>query len=519
MFFLNLFSKSLSTLLFVLVIFSSVANCQEEHSLRISDKWNEAYIYKNDSIAHTVLKPVLYYDTIIATQPYSWLKRKFFYEHLLQVQKDNFNIYGDAIVDEYIGKSRRFVQTPMMNTRGFELKGDIASKFYFETSLYENQGRFPGYVDSVIRRSRIIPGQAKFKNIGDGKGFDFSYSTARLMYIPDKHLLFDLGYDKNFIGDGYRSLILSDYSTSYPYFKTSLTFGNFQYTAMWSQYIAATKTDIYALGYPRKWSQTFVIDWKATKNFTVSLIESVMWPHEDSLHNKDISWTLASPVIFLHSGKSPSGLKNNELIGLNLKYKLLPSTYLYSQLVADQLSSGKSWKNRYAVQAGIRSSDAFNIPRLNLLLEFNTARPYTYASDNLSTAYTHDNLALAHPLGANFKELIGVGDYTYKRWWFRLEAFSAKYGADSSAFTNYGQDITKPNTTHSKEDDVKTGQGLSTKLNYVDFRVAYIINPVSNLRIEAGTTLRSEKNSVKNYRDRYIYIGVRMSFRSLIYDF
>ena len=177
--------------------------------MNVTNIFNEqSVVYNNDSFLHTAWKPILYKDSTVAAGTGKWFNRKFFHEHLLQVNKPGFNLNGDLIFDEYIGKSSRFVETPMLNTRGYEVTGNISDKFYFETSFYENQGRFGGYVDSFIRTRGVIPGQNGFKNIGDGKGFDFSYSSSRLVYLAGKHVMFDLGYGKNFIGDGYRSLLL-----------------------------------------------------------------------------------------------------------------------------------------------------------------------------------------------------------------------------------------------------------------------------------------------------------------------
>jgi hypothetical protein len=477
---------------------------------------------------HTAWRPLVYTDSITPKLPYSWLKRKFFCEHLLNVQEKGFNIYGDIAIDEYIGYGSRDIHTsnagyvstpPMMNTRGYEAFGNVGSKFYFETDFYENQGRFPGYVDSIIRKAGVIPGQAAYKNVGDGKGFDFNYSTARLIYLPNKHLSFDLGYGKNFLGDGYRSLMLSDFSLNHPYFKATANFGKFQYTALWSQYISEKKADIYAYGFPRKWSQTFFLDWKATKNFSIGLFESVMWPGQDSNHTKDVSPWLASPLIFVHGKQTPAGQDNNEMVGLNLKYKVLPRTFAYSQLVVDQFGNSSSWENRYAFQLGVRSNDIFNVHGLNALLEFNTARPYMYAGTSADVNYQHFNQALAHPLGANFKELLLLTNYQYKHWWFRLETYGAKQGADPNYASNYGSNILKSIDTRSVSDNVKTGQGVSTNLYFVDFRMAYIINPATNLRIEAGVTLRDEKSSLFHYQDKVFTIGIRTTFRNLFYDF
>jgi len=239
---------------------------------------------------------------------------------------------------------------------------------------------------------------------------------------------------------------------------------------------------------------------------------------ENSEHEKDFGITHFSPVMFLHSSSSPSGLANNEQVGLNLKYRIGPDINLYGQFLVDNLGSAE-WENRYGWQLGLRVGNIFKVNGLNVQGEFNTVRPYTYASDTITTVYAHDKEPLAHPIGANFKEVIGVVDYSYKRWWLRAEAFVAHYGADSAATVDYGHDIFKPLYLHSKESDIRTDQGLHTKIYYADFRAAYILNKKNNLRVEAGAVYRNETNKKYTYKDIYGYIGVRFTFRKLIYDF
>ncbi len=514
--------------IFFFTAFLNAPSFAQSTALRLSNGWNLNRFYADTAIQHTAWKPLLYEDTTTASSGHSWLYKKFFEEHLVNVQQPDFTIYGDIIVDEYIGYNKRPVRVrdshddgdyhvPTMNTRGYEVSGSIGKTFYFETDFYENQGRFSAYTDSFIRRYKMIPRQSRYKNQGDGPGFDFNYSNTRLIYTPGRHLLFDLGYSRNFIGDGYRSMLLSDYATDHPYFRAALTFGNFQYTTMWSQYTTNISQDhsLYSYGYPHKWGQTYLLDWKATKNFTAGLFESVTWAGENATHRNDLSITYASPVIFLHTGQSKSGIKNNELIGLNLKYRIFPGIHVYAQAVADEL--GKNTKNRYAAQVGARAADLLKIKGLNALVEFNTARPYTYSADTDQTSYTHSLLPLAHPLGANFNELLGLADYTYKNWWFRLEGFVAKYGNDEQQI-NYGHNVLNTKTNY-PSGNITTGQGLSTRLYYSDLRIAYILNRKSNLRIESGFTYRREITTAKKYEDIIATIGVRMSFRGLYYDF
>lgn len=523
--------------LFFLILFFSIS-LSAKHLfaqapvLQITNSFTQqSVLYNSDSFAHTAWKPVLYTDSTYQKSSNSWLYRKFFQEHLLQIQQPGFNIFGDILFDEYLGSTKRAVPTKSstnqggadkskfiyMNTRGYELSGNVGDKFYFQTDFFENQGSFPGYVDSSIRKSGVIPFQNRFKNLKE-KGFDFSYSSAKLVYIPNKYLLFNLGYGTNFIGDGYRSLLLSDYNTNYPYFRTSVNLGKVQYSVMFSQYITDNKSYAYALGSPRKWGQTYLLDWQVTKNLNIGIFDAVISSMENANHEKDFGLTHFSPVIFLHSSQAPSGLKNNDIYGLNLKYTIIPTVDAYAQFMLDNTGSA-DWEKRYGYQVGIRAGNLFNIDGLSAQAEFNTVRPYSYASDTITTAYTHNGETLAHPLGANFKEGVLVADYNYKRWWFRLEAIAARYGVDSAASVNYGHDIFKPLYTHSREDNVSTDQGLFTKLYYGDARIAYILNRKTNLRIETGATFRNEKNSMNKYSDVYFYFGIRFTFRKLIYDF
>ncbi|HVX52411.1 MAG TPA: hypothetical protein VHB48_19790 [Chitinophagaceae bacterium] len=521
-------------ILAVLVIFNTIVNAQAQtqERLRVYNAFDVDKIYSDETVMHTVWKPLIYADSLLPdTKNYPWAKRKFFLEHLMQVQQKGFNIYGDVIVDERIGKSRRYdkmigskeinVKTPGVDTRGYEVSGSIGNKIYFETNFYENQGKFGGYVDSFIRASGVIPGQANYKNNGDGGGFDFSYSSARLTYIPSNHLLFDLGYGKNFIGDGYRSLLLSDWSISYPYFRTAITFNKFQYSVMWSQYVTVDRTQNNKLGYFRKWSQTYLLDWKVNPALTLSLFESVIWPDQThtAYRGKDVSPWLASPVIFLHGSQSPSGVANNDIVGLNAKVKFYDRSYFYGQLVVNQLGKFTSFKNRTGFQIGMRSSDVFEIPGFNILTEFNAVRPYTYAGSSPDVNYSNGNQPLADPLGANFREGLVVATYTHGNWWFRIEGFLANYGADSGG-VNYGHNIfTILPGQAPVTGSITTGQGVSTKMQFADFKVAYILNHQSNLRFETGATYRREFSSLFDYKDLMFYVGIRMSFRSIMYDF
>ena len=140
-------------LLLLFVFYIGALNAQAP-VLQVTNSFNQqSVLYSSDTFAHTAWKPVLYTDSTYQKSNRSWLYRKFFEEHLLQVQQPDFNIFADVVFDEVAGSSKR--QIPITNTsdktnftytntRGYEISGNVNNKFYFQTDLFETQASFPG---------------------------------------------------------------------------------------------------------------------------------------------------------------------------------------------------------------------------------------------------------------------------------------------------------------------------------------------------------------------------------------
>jgi len=60
-------------------------------------------------------------------------------------------------------------------------------------------------------------------------GYDYFDARGSFTFNAAKFIDFQFGYDKNFIGDGYRSLFLSDYGNSYLFFKINTRIWKFNY--------------------------------------------------------------------------------------------------------------------------------------------------------------------------------------------------------------------------------------------------------------------------------------------------
>lgn len=453
-----------------------------------------------------------------------WLKRKILYEHLVEVSDTDYTFSLDFLPDFYIGKDIVYKRTIWNNTRGARAEAAFKNGFTFSTEFYENQTVFPEYLDTLTRRQRAVPGAGNTKYI-DSTGFDYGYILGHISY-QGKYFNFSLGNDKNFIGDGYRSLLLSDVSFAYPYFRITADVGSIRYIVLYTQMMyPGTGPYVGDVGYQKKYGVFHYLDWNVTKRLSLGLFESLIWQNTDTNGRKGYEWSYVNPVIFLRPAESSVGSPDNALMGGNIRFRLTPNSAVYGQLALDELNVEEMkankgwWGNKFAIQFGYKSFRFLNVDGLFVLSEWNMAKPYTYSFRTPSKNYGHYNEPLAHPLGANFAESVSLVDYRYKRWNVSAQFNYARYGADSVGGTNnVGQDIFKSYITRDQEYGNKLLQGQPVTLTYAQLKVAYIINPKLNLRLEAGVTQRNERFDGKTDNTTIFLVGLRSSFRNFYYD-
>jgi len=166
---------------------------------------------------------------------------------------------------------------------------------------------------------------------------------------------------------------------------------------------------------------------------------------------------------------------------------------------------------------GIRGANLFNVKGLNYLLETNNVKPYTYSERTSVINYTENGEPIGHPWGANFREAVGLLNYSYTRFDFTGELDYGHYGLDINDL-NYGKDPFQGYRDPARVYGNYTGQGLTTNMVYMEGKVAYLINPKYNLRFELGGLVRREKNSQFNDKTSMLTFGIRSSFRAIYND-
>ncbi len=528
--------KKILFLLLAALSFSAGAQDIIPYSFRQYQKLNRS-LYSIDSRFHTSLKPVIGDDSLLVKQLDSllsspktyttWVGRKLFSEHLVEVKKKDFNFYLDFLPDFLIGRDIDHKINTSLNTRGYQLGGKIGKQLTFYASGFENQARFNDYLTRYIDQKGVIPGMVndKFRDTKPSINKDWAYSTAILNYTPNKYFTFTLAHDKNFIGDGYRSMLMSDVAAAYPSFKIATTLGNVKYMAMWAQFQDPLSPQFsYDSGFRKKWGAFHYLDWNVNNRLSLGFFDAVIWKGADSLGKRGFDVTYLNPIVFLRTIEGSNHSPDNALVGLSAKYKLLKNMTVYGQFAADEFTASLAfrgegdWVNKFAYQLGLKGFDAFKVKNLTYLAEFNTARPFTYSQRSSLLNYGHYVEALAHPLGANFREFLSIWDYQFKRWSFYVHGSYAQYGLDLNG-ENYGKDINRPYGERLKEDGYYTTSGLKTSLQYADLKISYLINPKYNLRFELGGISRTEKNALGSDRTQQITFGLRSTFRNLYQDF
>lgn len=498
------------------------------------------YVYSSDSSFHTSIRPyyipemreAFNYDSVLnsyqtAKFQNSKILNLIFNRHLIVLKKKDYGFTIDPQLDFEYGYDWKNKRSSWVNTRGFIAEGYIGKRFAFSTSFYENQSRPPLWINNYVERRKAMPGQGGVKSFGPG-AWDYASSAGYISWSPSNHFNFQLGHGRQFWGDGYRSLILSDFSLYHPYFMISTNFWKIKYVNLYSQFSHPDVTD-YSNGngssvFAKKYSTMHYLSFVPWKRFEISLFEAIIWQVNDSSFRRGFELSYLNPVIFYRPLEFNLGSYDNDLMGINLRFNAFDGVILYGQFVIDDLRIGDflagngEYRDKYGIQTGVRAYDLFSITNLFVQAEFNSIRPYMYSHRSTVQNYSNTREPLAHPAGANTREVIFTGSYQFKRLYLNLKYVWEGFGLDSGKY-NYGKNIFLGYVNYPHEYGNFTGQGLYTRMQQLELSANLLINPSYNLNLFAGVILRREVNSEMNNRYAFFSFGLRTSLRNIYYDF
>ena len=418
---------------------------------------------------------------------------------LFYVNTKDFDLHVNPVM-YFSGGYEQNYGAVTQNTRGLEVRGMIDKKVGFYTFMTDNQALEPSYVKDYRTQFYVIPGEG-FNKSFKTNGVDYISARGYINFNVTRHIVVQFGHDKNFIGNGYRSLILSDNSASYTFLKLNTKVWKLNYTNLFTEMNAGPKTGIDTI-LPKKYLAFHHLSLNVTKHLNIGVFEAVAFRGRSSDTTKRGQFEIAymNPIIFYRSIEQQLGSGDNALIGADFKWNFLRHFSMYGQIVLDEfvLSQVKSgdgwWANKQALQGGLKYIDAFGLKNFDLQGEINYVRPYTYSHQNNYTNFSNYNQPIMHPLGANFAEFIGIARYQpLPRLNIAAKVFYTKLGVDT-ANSNWGGNILKDYRTHEQDYGNRVGQGVKTNLIYSSLNLSYMM--LHNVFLDGYVIYRSYSNIV-----------------------
>ena len=554
-------------LIFLFFIFC--ANAYSQSYFKLDDfqiKPFETVINRYDSTInfHTSVRPFLdndfikisNYDSLSSVlknkNTKTWIGRKVFNENLITFTKNKF--YFDFNIPLFTSRYYDDInqkQNAYENGVGGEFNFRYSNKLFFNYNYTLSYSKFPFYIQEKIPNNRVIPGQGFAKldylySFMGYKGYYYNTNSFYLSYNAYKYFNLQAGYGKNFFGDGYRSMFLSNNAYNYPYFKITTTIWKIKMVNLFTEMSDFTMTGKNTFALRTKYGAFHYLSWNATRRLNISFFEALISYGKEDTTKKGFELSHLNPVVFYRPVDFGNGNPANTFMGFAFKYKVAKKNVVYFQFLIDDMivkdirndikhiySSDSTllwghWMAKQSGQLGIKSFDIFRIKNLFFQTEFNATRPFTYSHRYVLQNYSNSNQPLADPFGANFYESVSFLKYNYKKLFLELEFLYSKVGYDSPG-TNYGQDMYQlcfdsriagtNNIPVAKQWGNFIGQGVTTNMYYTNFKVSYVINFKTNLRLEAGITNINTQSKLKNDNQKYFYIGIRTSLDNCYFDY
>lgn len=368
---------------------------------------------------------------------------------------------------------------------GAQFNASISNKVSTQIRYSYNSGQLSPYVDSSVAKRPYVAGLGLLKDSVQ-RTYSLGEIDGYISYTPSRYFVFSSGVGKHFFGDGYRSLLLSDFAPTYPYLKMESTFWKVKYVNL----LSAHKDFNHPLLSNNKFSASHILSWNVLKWLNLSVFESVVWQGKDSLNNRGFDVNYINPFVFFRPVEYSIGSADNSFFGGSLKVTIKKKHVIYGQLLLDEFNLNKWrnnknwWANKYAAQIGYRSFDLFKVKGLHFLTEYNFVRPYTYSHMSSLQNYGHLNHSLAHPLESNLRELVTRIGFQKKNIDLLIQYNFQEFGLDSP-YRNYGGNMFKSyvdrfNTSDDFEHVV--GQGKNVTQHLINARISYMLMPLTNTK-------------------------------------
>ncbi len=444
----------------------------------------------------------------------------------VEVNEKDFYMVINPVVNQQQSIESDFDRRVFVNAKGITARGMIANKVGFHFYATDNQEQGPLQFRQFIDSNSRTPGAGFDKNFKEGVGRDYFDARGSVSWNIAKIIDIQFGFDQHFIGNGYRSLYMDRFGPANLFLKFNTRIWKLNYTNIFSELYSPIRQrggDVLEI---KQYSATHHLSINATKWLTIGAFETVVFGEADIL-----KVTQMQPLIFLNSLVRDKNGNDNSMIGFDIKANILKRGQIYGQWLlqgannGETRSGGESWTNRQGFQAGAKFVDAFGLKNLDLQAEVNQVRPFTYSSPQNIGSWTNYRQPMAHPLGANFREYVGVLRYQpFNKIYILARLNYWKQGADSARF-NFGSNPRKDNGLGTAREDRLRNDGYpllaGTEVVGLNTAITISYEIKENLFLDLNNLYRVFKRSNTSFLDNtnVSTIGIRWNMFRRDYDY
>jgi hypothetical protein len=438
--------------------------------------------------------------------------------NLFEVNNKDFFLALNPVLQFNQGAESNNSRPVFLNSRGVMVRGLIAKKVGFSALITDNQERGPLFVQQQVNTFKAVPGVGFYKPFKTN-GTDYFDARGYITFAAVKNYVdVQFGFDKNFIGNGYRSLFLSDWGNSYLFAKLNTRIWKLNYQNIFMELNPQFKKAGDTL-LNRKYAAIHHLSVNVTKWLNIGLFESVIFGRTNRF-----DFQYLNPLIFYRHIESNNGSRDNAIAGLDFKANIAHRAQLYGQVILDEFilsdirTKPTSWTNKWGVQAGVKYVDAFGVRNLDLQLETNRVRPFVYSHTDTIANYTHYNQPLAHPLGASFQEVIAIARWQpSNKWYINARIIYYNQGLDSAG-KNFGGNIFKANKI--RNGDVGYNVAGGNKATCLNGLLAVTYEWKENLFFDFTFQYRNYKTTLTKPTNITLFgAGIRLNMFRRDYDF
>jgi hypothetical protein len=410
-----------------------------------------------------------------------------------------------------------------LNTRGIEMRGQLGNKISFYTLVGDEIHKLNSWNQEYYKLNYVIPGQSAFQT-QDKRTFNYWLASGYITFRPTKIFDVQFGQSRNFLGNGYRSFMISDFSRDHLFLRLNTHIWRINYTNIWGELINYSPNTNYNIP-TRHFFATTYANINITKKLNIGIFQTISFQRDSGFAQTGYDLQYLNPIIFYKPVENGLNSPDKAILGADLKYNFAKHFSVYGQFVFSELTvskviNGSKWYgNKQAYQIGLKYIDIFNISNLDLQLECNIARPYMYTSYTPRNAYVNYNQNMAHPIGANFKEAILIVRYQpLNKLMITAKTIICTYGNDING-SNWGKDIRKNYYTFEREYGNTIAQGVKTNLLIGEIYFAYMV--WHNIFIDAALVYRKTSSELPLFNTETFNpsLGLRWNFNYRNCDF